>query len=150
MRYILAQLLKQPFFHTKSRWENLKIQNLEKYPQVIVEKTKKIAKFIILHNRTQISEKFSHIISKLAFFLKCHSNCSTNKCNRSHTKLSKQQLTAHKSIVKGYMAKCYKHAPFSSKRTIVVTGVSKSTNISAQITEQINLASIVNYNINIL
>ena len=24
--YILAQLLKQSFFHTKSRWENLKIQ----------------------------------------------------------------------------------------------------------------------------
>ena len=47
------------------------------------------------------------------------------------------------------MAKCYKHTPFSSKGTIVVTGVRKSTNISAQNTEQINLTYIVNYNENI-
>ena len=135
--------------HAKLRWEYLKIQILQKYPQVIVEKTK---------NSTNSSSytieyklvRNSHLSSQnWLFFLKCHSNCSTNKCNCSHTKLSKQQLTAHKSIVKGYTAKCYKHAPFSSKRTIVVTGVSKPTNISAQITEQINLASIVNYNINI-
>ena len=46
------------------------------------------------------------------------------------------------SIVKGYTAKCYKHAPFSSKHTIVVTGVRKSTNISAQNTYQINLTCI--------
>ena len=58
-------------------------------------------------------------------------------------KLSKQQLNAHTPIVKRYMAKCYKHAPISSKHTIVVTGVSKSTNIHAQNTIQTNLANIV-------
>ena len=34
--------------------------------------------------------------------------------NCSHTKSSKQQLTAHTSIVTGDMTKCYKHALFSS------------------------------------
>ena len=53
------------------------------------------------------------------------------------------------SIVKGNMAKCYKHAPFLFKCTIVVTGAEKSTDISAQNTKQIKLANIVNYNKNI-
>ena len=58
----------------------------------------------------------SHLLShKNWHFLKCHSNCSTNKhVNCSHTKSSKQQLTAHMSIVKGNTTKCYKHTPFSS------------------------------------
>ena len=37
--YISAQLLKQSFLHAKSGWKYLKIQILQKYPQVIVEKT---------------------------------------------------------------------------------------------------------------
>ena len=53
------------------------------------------------------------------------------------------------SIVKGNMTKCYKHAPILFKCTIVVTGVKKSTDISAQNTKQINLAYITNYNKNI-
>ena len=56
----------------------------------------------------------SHLLSQNWHFLKCHSNCSTNKCKLLTHKSSKQQLTAHMSIVKGNTAKWYKHAPFSS------------------------------------
>ena len=66
-------------------------------------KHQKFTKFIILHNRTQIGEKFSPIVKKkkkLAF-LKCHSNCSSNKCKLlTHKNSQRQQLTAHTSIMK--------------------------------------------------
>ena len=92
----------------------------------------------------------SHVLSqKLAFSQVPQQLSNIQSTNCSHTNYQKQQFTAHKSIVKRYMAKCYKHAPLSSKRTIVVTGVSKPTNISTQNTKQINLTSIVKYNINI-
>ena len=65
--YILAKLLKQSFFHTKPRWKYLTNQILQKYPQIIVEKHRKFTRFVFLHNRIQNSEKFSPIISKLAF-----------------------------------------------------------------------------------
>ena len=105
-------------------------------------KHRKFAKFVILHNRTQISEKFSPIVSKIGIFSSATSIVLHTKCKLLTRKLSKQQLTAHTSIVKRYTAKCYKHTPISSKHTIVVTGVSKSTNIHAQNTIQINLANI--------
>ena len=77
-------------------------------------KHRKFSKFIILHNRIQISENFSPIISKTGIFSSTTAIVQQTSVNCSHTKLSKQQLTAHMSIVKGYTAKCYKHAPFSS------------------------------------
>ena len=106
-------------------------------------KHRKFAKFVILHNRTQITEKFSPIVSKIGIFSSATSIVLHTSTNCSHANYQKQQLTAHTSIVKRYTAKCYKHAPISSKRTIVVTGVSKSTNIHAQNTIQTNLAHIV-------
>ena len=106
-------------------------------------KHQKFAKFVILHNRTQISEKFSPIVSKIGIFSSATSIVVHTKRTLLTRKLSKQQLTAHTSIVKRYTAKYYKHAPISSKHTIVVTGVSKSTNIHAQNTIQTNLANIV-------
>ena len=147
--YILVQLLRQLFFSTQTEVgifpKSFSCKNIHNHCRKH-ENSPNSSSYTIEYKSVR---KFSPIISKLSFFLKHHSNCSTNKRNCSHTKLSKQQLTAHASIVKGYMVKCYKHAPFSSKCTIVVTGVRKSTNISAQNTEQINLAYIVNYNENI-
>ena len=141
-------MLKQAFFHTN---QGGKISQFKSYKisTSYCRKHQKFAKFIILHNRIQICEKFSPIISKLAFSQSATAIVLQTSVNCSHTRLSKQHLTAHTSIVKEYMAKCYKHAPSSSKCTIVVTGVRNSTNISAQNTEQINLAYIVNYNENI-
>ena len=95
------------------------------------------------------SVRNSHVLSqKSGIFSSATAIVQQTNANCSHTKFSKQQLTAHTSIVKRITAKCYKHAPLPSKSTIVVTGVSKSTNIHAQITKQINLVDIVNYNIN--
>ena len=75
-------------------------------------KHQKFAKFVILHNRTQISEKFSPITpKKLAFSQVSQQFFNIQSANCSHTNYQKQQLTAHTSIVKRYMAKCYKHAP---------------------------------------
>ena len=105
-------------------------------------KHQKFAKLIILHNRMQISEKFSPIVPKIGIFSSATSIVLHTKCKLLTRKLSKQQLTAFTSIVKRYKAKCYKHTPISSKRTIVVTGVSKSTNIHTQNTIQINFANI--------
>ena len=77
-------------------------------------KHRKFSKLVILHNRIQISENFSPIISKTGISSSATAIVQQTSVNCSHTKLSKQQLTAHTSIVNGYMAKCYKHAPFSS------------------------------------
>ena len=76
-------------------------------------KHRKFAKFVILHIRIQISEKFSPIVPKLAFSQVSQQLSNIQSANCSHTNYQKQQLTAHTSIVKRYMAKCYKHAPFS-------------------------------------
>ena len=99
-------------------------------------KHRKFAKSVILHNRMQTSEKFSPIVSKIGIFSSTTSIVLHTSTNCSHANYQKQQLTAHTSIVKRYTAKCYKHAPISSKHTIVVTGLSKSTNIHTQNTIQ--------------
>ena len=124
--------------------------NLTKYPQVIVENTENSpnsSSYTIKYK----SVRNSHLLSQKTgiFFLKCHSNCSTNKRNCSHTKLSKQQLTAHKSIVKRYTAKCYKHAPFYSSALLWSLVLESQLTFSAQNTKQINLTYIDNYNKNI-
>ena len=117
---------------------------------IIVEKHRNFAILVILHNRIQNSEKFSPIVSqKFGIFSSATAIVLQTSINFSHTKPSKQQLTAHTSIVKGNTTKCHKHAPFLFKCTIVFTGVKKSTDISTQNTKQINLACITNYNKNI-
>ena len=59
--------------------------------------------YTIENNINQSSEKFSPIVSKIWHFLKCHNNCYSTSVNCSHTKISKEQLTAHTSIVKRIM-----------------------------------------------
>ena len=67
-------------------------------------KHRKFAKLIILHNRMQISEKFSPIVPKIGIFSSATSIVLRTKRKLLTRKLSKQQLTAHTSIVKRYMA----------------------------------------------
>ena len=52
-------------------------------------KHQKFAKLVILHNRRQISEKFSPIVSKIGIFSKCHINCSLYKTQIAHTQIIK-------------------------------------------------------------
>ena len=79
-----------------------------------------------------------HLLSQNWHFLKCHSNCSTNKHKLLTHKSSKQQLAAHTSIVKENNDKVLQTHTILSKCTIVFTGVKKSTDISTQNTKQIN------------
>ena len=106
---------------------------------IIVENTENLSSYTIERKLV----RNSHLLSqKLAFSQVPQQLFFVQNTNCSHANYSKQQLTPFTSIVKRYMAKCYKHAPISSKHTIVVTGVSKSTNIHIQNTIQINFANI--------
>ena len=60
----------------------------------------------------------------------------------AHTQIIKAAINCSYIYCEEIHGKCYKHAPISSKHTIVVTGVSKSTNIHIQNTIQINFANI--------
>ena len=87
---------------------------LTKTSTIIVENTENspnsssyTIEYKIVRNSHLLSQKIGIFSSATAIVLQTSINCS-------HTKSSKQQLTAHTSIVKGNMAKCYKHALFSS------------------------------------
>ena len=136
-------MLKQLSFPHKQRWKSFTSYFSAKTSTIIVENTKNSPNLSSYTIECKLVRN-SHLLSqKLAFSQVPHQLFFIQSANCSHANYQKQQLTAHTSIVKRYMAKCYKHAPFSSKRTIVVTGVSKSTNIPAQNTKQTNLAHII-------
>ena len=145
----ISTTAKTIIFHAKSRWKYLKIQILQKIPTSNCRKNQKFDKFVILHNRIQISEKFSPIISKLAFFSSVTAIVQHTKRKFLTHKLSKAAINCSHIYCEGIYSKVLQTRTILFKRTIVVTGISKSTNIPAQNTKQINLASIVNYNINI-
>ena len=65
-------------FPHKTKVENLIIQILQKHPQIIVENTKKPPNSSIYTIEYKIVRN-SHPLSQNWHFLKCHSNCSTNK-----------------------------------------------------------------------
>ena len=99
-------------------------------PNKLGRKHRKFAKFATLHNTTQISEKFSPIVTKIWHFLKCHNNCISKSVNCSHIKISKEQLTAHMPIVKRITVSVTNTHLSSSNASIVSTGVT-----NAQITK---------------
>ena len=117
--YILAKLLKKLSFPHKQRWKFFTSYFSAKTVHNYCRKHRKFAKFIILHNRTQLMRKFSPIVSKLAFSHVSQQLSNIQSTNCSHTNYKKRQLTAHTSIVKRYTAKCYKHAPFLFKSTLL-------------------------------
>ena len=96
-----------------------------------------------LHNTTQISEKFSPIVSKIWHFLKCHNNCYFNKRKLLTHKNLKEQLTAHTPIVKRIMV------------SVTNTHLSSSNALLCQLVpqmhkllKQLKPMDIANYNIN--
>ena len=90
-------------------------------------KHRKFAKFVILHNRTQNSEKFSPIIKQNWHFLKCHCNCSTNKCKLLICKIIRAAIDCSYIYCEGRYGKVLKTRIFLFKRTIVFTGVKNIT-----------------------
>ena len=85
---------------------------------------------MILHNTPQINEKFSPIVSNIWHFLKCQNNCYFNKHKFLTYKNLKGAINSSYFYCEEDYGKCYKHAPFFFKRTIVSTGVT-----NAQITK---------------
>ena len=130
---ILAQKLKQLFLPHKNRGGNISqiisCTNIHNY----CRKHQKFAKFIILHNRTQNSEKFSPIVTQNWHFLKCHNNCSTNKCKLLIHKIIKAAIDCSYVYCEGRYDKVLQTCAFLFKCTIVFTGVKKSIDIIAQI-----------------
>ena len=76
-----------------------------------------------VRNSHLLSQRFGISSSATTIVIPTSVNCS-------QAKISKEQLTPHTSIVKEDYGKCYKHAPFFFKCTIVSTGVT-----NAQITK---------------
>ena len=92
----------------------------------------------------------SHLLShKNWHFLKCHSNCSTNKCKLLTHKIIKAAIDCSYIYCEGKYDKVLQTCTFLFKCTIVFTGVKKSTDITTQNTKQINLTHNTNYNKNI-
>ena len=144
----ISKIAKTISFSTQTEVEIFQKLIPAKPSTIIVENTKNspnLSSYTIDHK----SVRNSHLLfQKFGIFSSATSIALyTKRKLLSHAKVSKQQLTALNPIVKRYTAKCYKHAPFSSKRTIVVTGVSKATNIHIQNTIQINLCKYRNYNL---
>ena len=101
-------------FPHKQRWKYFTSHFSAKTSTIIVENTENSPNSSSYTIEYKLVRN-SHLLSqKLAFFSSATAIVQQTSVNCSHTKLSKQQLTAHMSIVKGYTAKCYKHAPFSS------------------------------------
>ena len=72
------------------------------------------------------SEKFSPIVSKIWHFLKCHINRYFNKHKLLTHKNLKGAINCSYFYCEEDYGKCYKHAPFFFKRTIVSTGVTNT------------------------
>ena len=123
----ISSIIKTIIFPHKIKVEKSHNLNLTKYPLIIVENTENSpnSSFYTIEHKLV---RNSHLLSqKMAFSQVPQQLFKQTNANCSHTKFSEQQLTAHTSIVKRITAKCYKHAPLSSKSTIVVTGVSLLT-----------------------
>ena len=91
-----------------------------------------------------------HLLShKIWHFLKCHSNCSTNKRKLLTHKIIKAAIDCSYIYCEGKYDKVLQTCTFLFKCTIVFTVVKKSTDIAAQNKKQINHKHNTNYNKNI-
>ena len=130
----ISEIAKTIIFSTQTKVETFHKQFFCKTIHNYCRKHQKFAKFVILHNRIQISEKSPPIISKIGIFSSVTTIVHIQSANCSHTNYQKQQLTAHTSIVKRYTAKCYKHTPFLFKSALVWSlALANQLTISAQI-----------------
>ena len=118
---VIAQTVKYLVYHRKKTAVaiNCKI-NITHITTIIAENTENLlnsvfntienTKLKIVRNSHLLSHKTGIFSSAMAIILQTSVNCS-------YAKTSKQQLTAHISIVKVIAMKCYKHTLSSCKRT---------------------------------
>ena len=104
---------KQFFYHTKIEVVIFHKLNLTHIFTIIAENTENSLNSSSYTRECKIVRK-PHLLSrKIGIFSGATAIVLEININCSYARASKQQLTAHTSIVKGDMAKCYKHASFS-------------------------------------
>ena len=107
----ISPIAKQLSFPHKQRWKFFTSYFSAKPSTIIVETTENSPNSSSYTIEYKLVRN-SHLLSqKLAFSQVSQQLFNIQSANCSHTNYQKQQLTAHTSIVKRYMAKCYKHAP---------------------------------------
>ena len=104
---------------------------------------RKFAIFTTLHNTTKKSEKFSPIITKIWHFLSAKTIVISTSVNCSHTKISKEQLTAHTPIVKRITVSVT-NTHLSSSNALLCQLVPQTH----KLLKQLKPTDIANYNIN--
>ena len=145
----ISVIAKTSVFPHKTKVGKSHNSNPTKYPQVIVENTENspnssyyTMEYKLVRNSHLLSQKIGILSSATAIVQHTKRKLLTHK-------LSKAAINCSYIYCEEIYGKVLQTRTILFKRTIVVTGVRKSTNISAQNTEQINLTYIVNYNKNI-
>ena len=114
----ISTIAKTIIFPHKTKVEIFHKANLTKYPQIIVENTKHSPDFSFYTIEHKIVRN-SHLLSQNWHFLKCHSNCPTNKRKLLTHKVIKAAIDCSYAYCEGNMAKCYKHALLSSNALLL-------------------------------
>ena len=139
-----STLGKTIIFPHKTKVDIIHKSNLTKTSTIIVENTENSPNSSSYTIEYKIVRN-SHLLSQNWHFLKCHSNCSTNKRKLLTHKVIKAAIDCSYIYCEGKYGKVLQTCTILFKRTIVFTGVKKSTDISTLNTKQINLACITNY-----
>ena len=109
----ISTIAKTIVFPHKTKVEISHKSNLTKTFTIIVENTKNSPNLSSYTIEFKIVRN-SHLLSQNWHFLKHHSNCSINKCKSLTHKVIKAAIDCSYIYCEGNMAKCYKHALFSS------------------------------------
>ena len=110
-------------FPHKTKVEIVHKSNPTKKSTIIVENTENLPNSSFYTIEYKIVRN-SHLLSQNWHFLKCHSNCFTNKHKLLMHKVIKAAIDCSYVYCEGNMAKCYKHALFSSN-ALLSSGVLK-------------------------
>ena len=145
MWVLISAIAKTIVFSTQNQGGNtsqvISYKNIHNYCRKLVMYT---IEYKIVRNSHLLSHKNWH-------FLKCHSNCPTNKHKLLTHKIIKAAIDCSYVYCAGKYDKVLQTHTFLFKSTIVFTGVKKkrSTDITAKNTKQKNLVCNTNYNKNI-
>ena len=143
------QLLKQLSFPHKQRWKFFTSYFSAKPSTIVVENTENspnLSSYTIEH---KLVRKFSPIIPKIGIFSSVTAIVQHTKRKLLTHKLSEAAINCSYNYCEEIYGKVLQTCTNLFKCTIVVTGVSKSTNIPAQNTNK-QSCTYCNYNINIL
>ena len=133
MWVLISTIAKTIVFPHKIKVEILHKLYPTKTSTIIVENTENLpnsSSYTIEYKIVRNSHLLSH---KNWHFLKCHSNCSTNKRKLLTHKITKAAIDCSYIYCEGKYDKVLQTCTFLFKRTIVFTGVKKLTDITAKI-----------------